>query len=328
MARKRLVSGIQPSGQLHIGNYFGALRQFVELQNKYECFFFIVDYHALTTVQDSKTLRENTLNTFIDFLAIGLDPEKAVIYKQSDVPEVTELTWIFNTLTTMPYLERAHAFKDRVAKGITPSVGLFDYPVLMAADILLPNADLVPVGEDQRQHLEMAREIARKFNGAFGETFKEPEEVIRDEVATVPGLDGQKMSKSYGNTIPLFANDNEIEKLVMSIVTDSKDKGEALDPETDTVFALHKLFATEDELKDLGAQYESGSVGYKESKELLRDRIIAFITPLRERRSQIASDKARVLDLLTKGGEKAREAVVPMMEEVRNKVGLTIENEQ
>ncbi|OHA20864.1 MAG: tryptophan--tRNA ligase, partial [Candidatus Taylorbacteria bacterium RIFCSPHIGHO2_01_FULL_51_15] len=219
--RKILLSGIQPSGRPHIGNYFGAMRQFVEMQNEHDCFFMIVDYHALNTIQDAKTLKQNIIDLAIDYLAIGLNREKSVIFKQSDVSEHTELAWIFDTITTVPYLERAHAYKDAAIKGKERSVGLFNYPMLMAADILLYDTDLVPVGADQKQHVEITRDTAEKFNRVYGETFKLPEAKILPEVAIVPGIDGRKMSKSYGNTIPLFATDEEIEKAVMGIVTDS-----------------------------------------------------------------------------------------------------------
>lgn len=319
---KKLVSGIQPSGRLHLGNYFGAMKQFVELQHEYECFFPIVDLHALTTVHDSAILRSQTLDVFIDYLAVGINPDKALIFPQSSAPQVTELAWIFNTLVTIPWLERAHAFKDKVAKGKTANVGLFDYPVLMSADILLPGAEVVPVGEDQRQHIEMAREVARKFNETFGETFSEPEEMIQDHVAVVPGIDGQKMSKSYNNYIPLFAEEEELRQLAMSVVTDSTPKGEPIDPETDNVFALHKLVATDEELRDLEERYRTGSIGYKESKELLFERLERFIAPLRERRKEIADDTGTVKKLLEEGGERAFEEYEAKMKAIRQKVGL------
>jgi tryptophanyl-tRNA synthetase len=319
---KRLVSGIQPSGTLHIGNYFGAMKQFVDLQNEYDCTFIVVDLHALTTLHDASLLRENIRNVFIDYLAVGLDPKRSLIFKQSDAPQVTELTWIFNCLTTIPYLERAHAFKDKVANQKIPSVGLFDYPVLMASDILLPEAEVVPVGQDQKQHVEMTREIAQKFNNTFGETFKLPREFIRDDVAVVPGIDGRKMSKSYGNDIPLFAEEDDLKNLAMSVVTDSTPKGEPIEPENDNVFALHKLVASEDELRELEEAYRSGSIGYKESKELLFERLNRFIAPLREKRHEIASNQTHIESLIKEGGEKAYERYEKKMEEVREKVGL------
>ncbi|MEX2405203.1 MAG: tryptophan--tRNA ligase, partial [Candidatus Paceibacterota bacterium] len=302
---KTLLSGIQPTGRPHIGNYFGAMKQFVDLAEKYDSYIFIAEYHALTTIHDREQLRTNIFDLIADYLAIGLDPEEITLYRQSAVPEVTELTWIFNTLITVPFLERAHAYKDKVAKGIEPTMGLFNYPVLMAADILLVDADVVPVGEDQRQHVEIAREIARKFNHQFGETFKEPQELIQDTVAVVPGIDGQKMSKSYNNDIPLFASDEELEKAVMSIVTDSAAVEEEKDPEKDNVFALHKLFTSEGELEKVREGYEKGGLSYGESKKILLGNMKEFITPLRARREEIISDRDYVLGVLEEGGKKA-----------------------
>ncbi len=315
MSKKILLSGIQPSGILHIGNYFGAMKQFVDMQDEYESYIFIANYHALTTLQDAGKLSQYTLDSVIDHLAVGLDPKKATIFVQSDVPQVTELTWIFNTLITVPYMERALAFKDKVAKGIEPTMGLFDYPVLMAADILLPLADIVPVGQDQKQHIEFARDIAQKFNNTFGEVFKIPEAKILSEVATVPGTDGQKMSKSYGNTIPLFSTREEITKAVMSIVTDSSG-GIPMN-----VYNLHKCFRPESELKDL---YEANKGSYKTLKEALIEDIDAFIAPLRERRAEIAKDKDAVIAMLKENGEKVRARGELVMEDVRKKTGLYI----
>src|SRR3989344_3625274 len=252
-----LVSGAKPTGRLHIGNYFGALRQWVELQDKYKSYIFIPNYHALTTIQNGKELEQLTLDVAIDLLAIGIDPEKVILFKQSDVPEVTELAWIFNCLTTMPYLMRAHAFKDAEAKNKDINVGTFNYPMLMAADILVHDADVVPVGKDQKQHIEIAREVAEKFNRTYGETFKVPEPLILEDVATVAGTDGQKMSKSYNNTIPLFASDDEIESSVMSIVTDS---GQDIPK---NVYEIHKLIKSEEELQKL---YRDKKGQYKELK--------------------------------------------------------------
>lgn len=321
---KILISGVKPTGRPHIGNYFGAMKQFVDLQNEYRSHIFIADLHALTTVQSREELQENTLGVLIDYLAIGLDPEKTVIFKQSDVPQVTELAWVFNCLTTMPYLMRAHAFKDAEAKNKEINVGVFDYPLLMAADILIHNADAVPVGQDQKQHIEIARDTSEKFNRVFGGTFKLPEPLILDKVATVPGIDGQKMSKSYNNTIGLFAEDAEIEKAVMSIVTDSKSPEEPKDPETDNIFALHKLFTEGPEFEDLRDRYIAGGIGYKESKEVLIKNIKSFIAPLRENRKGLEQDKEKLLAILEEGGRKAREQAEEKMKEVREKVGLTL----
>ncbi len=319
----RLVSGIKPSGRPHLGNYLGAMRQFVELAATHESFVFVANYHAMTTVHSGPELRENSIGVVLDYLAIGLDPKRTVLFKQSDLPEHTELCWIFNTLTTMPYLMRAHAFKDAEAKNKELNVGTFDYPMLMAADILLYEPAIVPVGADQKQHVEFARDTAEKFNAAYGATFKLPEAYIPADVATVPGIDGQKMSKSYGNTIPLFAEDAEIRKLCMAVVTDSKGVAEPKDPEQCNVFALHKHFSKE-ELPDLERRYRAGGIGYKESKELLAENLIRFITPLRERRAAIAGDTSLVRRTLAEGGERARSVAAKKMQEVREKVGAAL----
>lgn len=319
--KKTLISGVKPTGRPHVGNYFGAMKQFVDLQDQYDSYIFVANYHGLISVHNSENLKSDTYDIVLDYLAIGLDPDKTTLYIQSDVPELTELTWIFNTLVTVPYMQRAHAYKDAMAKNTEPNVGLFSYPILMAADILLPDADIVPIGKDNKQHIEYARDIAEKFNNAFGQTFKLPDELILEEVALVPGLDGQKMSKSYGNTIPLFAEDDEIRKLAMSVVTDSKGVSEPKDPTTDNVFALHKLFSADD-LREIKRRYEEGTIGYKESKEILAENIIKFVTPLRERRKQIASDPEKVKQILKAGGEKARERAIKKIKDVRIKVGL------
>jgi len=263
----------------------------------------------------------NARDVVLDYLAIGLDPEKVALYMQSSLPEVAELAWIFNCITTMPTLMRAHAFKDAEAKRKDINVGTFDYPILMAADILIQNPDVVPVGKDQAQHVEMSREIAQKFNHHFGETFKIPELQIKKEVAVVPGIDGEKMSKSYGNTIPLFGTDDEIRAQVAKIVTDSKTPEEPKDPETDHIFALHKLFS-QDQLADIEKRYKEGGVGYKESKDILAENIIKMVTPMRERRAEFEKDTKLVDEILEKGTERARERALPLMEEIRKKVGL------
>lgn len=315
MSKKILLSAVQPSGQLHIGNYFGAVKQFVDMQSsgKYDCVYMIVNYHALNTIQDPKVMRENTLSLAIDYLALGLDPAKSLIFKQSDVSAHTELTWIFDTLVSVPFLQRAHAFKDKEAKNHEISVGLFNYPVLMATDILLYNTDLVPVGRDQKQHVEYARDIAQKFNNTFGDTFKLPEVMIMEHVAIVPGIDGRKMSKSYGNTIPLFATRDEIQKAVMAIVTDSKG-----DVPTN-VYNIHKLFKSEADLKKV---YKANAGKYKALKEALIEDIDAFIKPLRERRAEVAKDEARVLNVLKEGAVKANEIAQAKLREVKEKIGV------
>jgi len=313
--RKILVSAVKPTGRSHIGNYFGAMKQFVELQDSYQSRIFVADFHALTTVQSRFELEGNTLGVIVDYLAIGLDPQKSLIYKQSDVPQVTELAWIFNCLTTMPYLMRAHAFKDAEAKNKEINVGVFDYPLLMAADILIQDTDIVPVGLDQKQHVEIARDTAEKFNRTFGETLKLPEPLILDNVATVMGTDGRKMSKSYGNTIGLFATDEEIEKAVMSIVTDSS--GEL----PGNVYAMHSLLKDKSYLDSL---YEEKKGKYKELKEALIADLKEFITPMRERREAILEDTNAVLDILKEGGLAAREIAEENMNKIRGKVGLKI----
>ncbi len=322
--KKVLVSGIKPTGRLHIGNYFGALKQFVDMQDTYESYVFIPDLHALTSIHSKETLREAILDVAIDYMAVGLDPEKVTFYKQSDVPAHTELGWIFNCITTMPYLMRAHAFKDAEAKNKEINVGVFDYPMLMAADILLYDPHVVPVGHDQKQHIEIARDTAEKFNHIFGETFSLPEPLILKDVGVVPGTDGQKMSKSYNNTIALFAEKAEIAKAVMSIPTDSKGVEDPKNPDECKVFALHKLFASESQLAELRRRYEGGLIGYRESKEILVDQIEAFIKPLREKRADIASDKPRVLKILADGAAKAREKSEQKMKLVREAIGVTL----
>jgi tryptophanyl-tRNA synthetase len=322
--KKILVSGVKPTGKPHIGNYFGAMKQFVDLQETYQNYIFIADLHALTTVQSREELEENTLGVLLDYMAIGLDPKEVVIFKQSDLPQVTELAWIFGCLTTMPYLMRAHAFKDAEAKNKEINVGVFNYPILMAADILIQDADVVPVGKDQKQHIEIARDTAEKFNRTFGDTFKLPEGLILENVATVPGTDGQKMSKSYNNTIPLFASDEEIEKAVKGIVTDSKSPDESKDPESDNIFALHKLFTEGPEFEELRDRYIAGGIGYKESKEILIKNVTKFISPLRDRRQALEEDKKAVLEVLKAGGKVVRERAEEKMEEVRRKVGLNL----
>ncbi len=309
---QKLFTGLQPSGALHLGNYFGALKPFVELSREYDSMLMIADYHALTSLRKPDELRANILGVAKDYIAVGIDPEKAIIFKQSDVPEHTELTWIFQCLVTVPFLQQAHAFKDKVAKGLEANAGLFAYPMLMAADILLYDTDVVPVGADQRQHVEYAREAAVKFNNAFGATFKEPKEQILESSA-VPGTDGKKMSKSYGNTIPLFGTKEEISKAVMSIVTDSN----AESPEH--VYAIHTLLRDRNELGEL---YKENKGKYKALKEALIEDIEALIAPMREKRDSISD--AEIKKVLEEGAERARERASKKMADVRNKVGVTI----
>ena len=315
MAKKIYLSGIQPSGKPHIGNYFGMMKQLLAAQEEYEVYVLIVDYHALKSVKTAKEMSENIKAVVLDYLALGLDPKKVTFFKQSDVSEHTELCWIFDNITTMPYLMRAHAFKDAEAKNKEIDVGTFNYPVLMAADILLYGPDVIPVGADQKQHVEIARDIATKFNNLYGETFKLPEVMIMKEVAVVPGTDGRKMSKSYGNTIPLFAEYEEIKKCVMSIVTDSSGN------RPENVFAIHKLLRPEEELKKI---YEEKAGKYQELKEMLIEDLEKFIAPLREKRKEFEKDVPGALAILRSGGERAKAVAKAKMDEVREKIGVKI----
>jgi tryptophanyl-tRNA synthetase len=314
---KTFLSGVKPTGRPHIGNYFGAMKQFVDFQNSHDHgFVMIADYHALNFIQSKEEMRENIMGVMLDYLAIGLDPEKVTIFKQSDVAEHFELTWIFDTITTMPYLERAHAYKDAVAKNKEISVGTFNYPMLMATDILLYSPDVVPVGKDQQQHVEIARDTAEKFNRIFkSDVFKLPEHSIIEGVATVPGIDGQKMSKSYGNTIPLFATDEEIRKQVASIVTDSS--GET----PKNVYAIHALIKPKEYLDAL---YEEHKGKYKALKDALTEDLIAFIAPLRDKRKEWESKLDEVKEILKEGNQKAKTVASAKMEEVREAVGVKI----
>ncbi|MDB5225421.1 MAG: Tryptophan--tRNA ligase [Candidatus Adlerbacteria bacterium] len=311
--KKRVFSGVQPSGALHIGNYFGALKQWVEMSQEDDCIFCVVDYHALTTVKDPAALRQNILDTTKTLLAIGIDPSNSIIFKQSDVSEHTELAWMLETLVTVKFLELAHAYKDKVAKGLEANAGLFNYPMLMAADILLYDTDIVPVGADQRQHVEYAREAANKFNLAYGQTLKEPQEKIRDEVAVVPGTDGQKMSKSYKNTIPLFGSEEDTLKAIMSIVTDSSGERPA------HVYAIHKLFKSEEELAPL---YEANKGSYKILKEALAADINAYLAPMRAKYAALTDDDVK--KALAQGAAKAKAIASKKMEEVRQNIGVSL----
>ncbi len=315
MSKKVLLSGVKPTGAPHIGNYFGAMKQFVELQNDYDGYVFIADYHALNFIQNKEEMHKNIINILLDYLAIGLDPKKITIFKQSDILEHTELAWIFDTFTTMPYLMRAHAYKDALGKNKEISVGTFNYPMLMAADILLYDVDVVPVGQDQKQHVEYARDTAEKFNYIFGETFKLPEPMIMKDVAVVPGIDGRKMSKSYNNHIPLFASHEEVKKCVMGIVTDSSGGIPK------NVFAIHSLLRPEKELLPI---YESKAGKYKELKELLIEDLEKFIAPLRERRKEFEKDIPKALKILEEGSKKAKIVASKKMQEVKEKIGVNI----
>lgn len=314
MSNKILVSGVKPTGRPHIGNYFGAMKQFVDLQDKFESRIFVANLHALTSIQNGPELAKLSREVVLDYLGAGLDPEKTTIYLQSDVPHVAELAWVFSCLTTMPELMRAHAFKDAEAKNKDINVGTFNYPLLMAADILAVEGEVVPVGKDQVQHIEIAREVARDFNNTFGETFAEPKELIIEETETVPGTDGQKMSKSYNNIIPLFATDEEIEKAVMGIVTDS---GSDI---PQNVYAIHALIRDKASLDTL---YSEKKGKYKDLKDALIEDLKAFIGPMRERRKEWESKPDEVEKIITEGGLKMRKVVHEKMKEVREKVGLT-----
>ncbi len=319
--KKTLVSGVKPTGRPHLGNYFGAMKQFVDLQNDYNAHIFIADFHALTSVSNGAEMRQSIIDLALDYLAIGLDPKKMVLFKQSDIPEVTELAWIFSCITTMPYLMRAHAFKDAEAKNKEVNVGLFNYPVLMAADILLPGAEVVPVGKDQKQHVEIARDIAEKFNRIFGDTFKLPEAKILESVATVPGTDGQKMSKSYKNTIPLFASDGEIRSAVMKIPTDSAGINDSKNPDESILFQIHSLILDEKNKEELRNKFINGGVGYKDLKEGLIKDLVEFISPMRTRREALEKDISGVSKILQEGGQKMRNIIESKMVEIRQKVG-------
>src|ERR1022692_1000947 len=287
----RILSGIQPSGTLHLGNYFGMMRPAIELQDKGETFYFIADYHSMTSLFDAAERRKNTLDVALDFLACGLDPAKSVFFKQSDVPEVTELSWLLTTVTPMGLLERAHSYKDKVAKGIAPSHGLFAYPVLMAADILIYDSNVVPVGRDQKQHVEMTRDIAIKFNEQYGETFVIPEPQIRDEVAVVPGTDGQKMSKSYGNTIEIFGDEKAVRKKIMGIVMDSRTPTEPKpDANKNLAVQLLKLVAPVDVAKDFESRLRAGGLGYGDLKKTLYEYYWNYFADARRKRTELAAN--------------------------------------
>lgn len=323
--KKRLVSGIKPTGRIHLGNYLGALRQFVALQDEYDSFIFVANLHALTGIPKKENLISDTNNVILDYLGAGLDPQKVTLFKQSDVPAHANLAWIFECLATVPYLERAHAYKDAEAKGKEVSVGTFNYPMLMAADILLYDADVVPVGKDQRQHVEIARDMAAKFNNAYGELFKEPKELVQDDTAIVPGVDGQKMSKSYNNTIPLFGTPEEIKKAVMSITTDSKAPDEPKEMKGDTLYTLHSLVSGPEELEVITNAYKNGGMGYKEIKERLAESIEKLVAPMRERRAYYEQNPNIVREMLLTGAMKAIDVSMKKLTDTYEAVGLTKE---
>ena len=318
----RVLSGVQPSGKLHIGNYFGMMKPAIELQEQGETFLFIANYHALTSVHEGAALREMTRDVALDFLACGIDPERTAFYRQSDVPGVHELAWLLSVLTPMGLLERCHSFKDKTAKGLAASHGLFAYPVLMAADILAVNATVVPVGRDQKQHVEVTRDVATRFNNAFGEVFVMPEPSIRETVAVVPGIDGQKMSKSYHNTIEIFGSGKPLKKRIMKILTDSKELEDVKDPDTCNVFALYKLFADEAAQAELAERYRAGGMGYGHAKTELYETMERYFEPMRERRMSLEKDPDFVEDVLRMGAKRASKVAQDVLGRAREAVGL------
>lgn len=318
----RALSGIQPSGKLHIGNYFGMMLPAIELQNQGEAFYFIANYHALTSVSDPDKLREDTLDVALTFLACGLDPEKAVFYRQSDIPEINELAWILSIVTPMGLLERCHSYKDKVAKGIPANHALFAYPVLMAADILSVQSTIVPVGKDQKQHVEVTRDIAIKFNNQFGEVFTIPEAAIRSEVAVVPGIDGQKMSKSYGNHIEIFGAKKATKKRIMKIVTDCAELEDVKDPDTCNVVALYKLFASGADITAMEENYRAGGYGYGTAKKVLFEAMWEYFAPFRKKREELENNLDYVESVLQNGAIRARTELTKTLDAARKAVGL------
>ena len=318
----RILSGIQPSGVLHIGNYFGMMRPAIALQAEGEAFYFIAEYHALTSVRDPQALRENTRRVALDFLACGLDPERAALFRQSDVRQVTELAWILSTIAPMGLLERAHSYKDKLARGLNATVGLFNYPVLMAADILIYDSDVVPVGKDQKQHIEITRDLAAKMNESFGTIFKLPEAKIEAATEVVPGLDGQKMSKSYGNNIDIFGDEKEMRKRVMSIVTDSTPVEAPKDASRSTIFQLYSLVASKSEIAGMRERFQKGGTGYGDFKKELFEKLWEYFTPMRERREEILADRPYIDNVLARGAKRANEIADQVMTRVRKRVGL------
>ncbi len=319
----RILTGLQPSGKLHVGNYFGAMQPAVRLQDEGEAFYFIADYHAMTSSQDPAALRENVRELAIDFLACGLDPARAVFFRQSAVPEVNELAWILSTVCPMSLLAKCHSYKDKIAQGIAPNHGLFAYPVLMAADILLYDSNQVPVGKDQKQHLEVTRDLAVKLNETFGEgTVILPDPIIREDTAVVVGLDGRKMSKSYHNTLPIFGAEKPLKKLIMQITTDSTPVEDPKPTENSTILALFKLFASEADYQSMVADHEKGGCGYGDFKKRLAEAYWDFFAPMRERRAEILADPGYVDRVLADGAARAREESAKVLQRVRRAVGL------
>jgi tryptophanyl-tRNA synthetase len=319
----RILSGIQPTGRFHWGNYFGAIRQYIDLQGEREnAFYFLANLHALTTVRDRATLAQNTLDAAIDLLALGLEPDRATLFAQSDVPEVSELCWLLMTGTPMGLLERCHAFKDKKSKGLTADAGLFAYPVLMAADILVYDSDLVPVGEDQTQHVEVCRDLAASFNHLFGETFVMPKAKVLDSSARVPGTDGEKMSKSYGNTLAVFEEPKALRKQIMRIVTDSRPMEQPKEPATDHLYQLYSLFANDQERAAMAALYQRGGFGYGEIKKALADLAVDYFAAARQRRHELESKPERVREILGDGAATARKKAAEVLLRAQKACGV------
>ena len=319
----RILSGIQPSGRLHVGNFFGMMQPSIRLQEEGEAFYFIADYHSLTTVQDPKALKENVSNVAIDFLACGLDPNKAVFFKQSDVPEVTELSWLLSTVTPMGFLNRCHSYKDKTERGLEATHGLFAYPVLMAADILIYDSNVVPVGDDQKQHLEVTRDIATKFNNLYGDVFVIPEPKIRKDKARVPGLDGQKMSKSYGNILEIFGAEKTTRKKIMSIMTDSTPVEDPKDPSDSIILDLFGLVASDQQLEEMKDNFLQGGVGYGDFKKRLFEAFWEYFEPMRARRKEFCEDPQYIENILKEGATRAREVASATLKRARHSCGIT-----
>jgi len=319
----RILTGLQPSGKLHIGNYFGAIQPAIQLQDEGDAFYFIADYHAMTSTQDPKELAQNIQDLALDFLACGLNPDKATFFRQSAIPEVHELAWILSVVCPMGLLERCHSYKDKVARGISANHGLFAYPVLMAADILLYDANVVPVGEDQKQHLEVTRDLVGKINDNYGKnTLVLPEPRIREEIAKVPGIDGQKMSKSYGNTIPMFGGAKACRKTVMKVLTDTTPVEDPKPVEGSNIIALYKLFATDQEVAQMVSDFQAGGIGYGEFKKRLHEAYWDHFAPMRARREELEKDPGQIQEILSQGAEKARAQANKVLDRVRKATGL------
>ena len=318
----RILTGVQPPGKLHLGNYFSVMKKMINYQETSDLYCFIANLHSLTSFKDNKQLEQNTLDVAADFFALGLDPSKSVFWLQSDIPEVAELTWYLSMCITVNQLNLAHSFKDKTSKGIIPSAALYNYPILMAADILLFKAEKVPVGKDQKQHLEFARDIAIRFNQSFGNCFTVPEPEIDLETAIVPGTDGNKMSKSYGNTINFFDSESNIKKSVMSIISDSAGIEEAKDPDKSVLFSIYKLFLNKEEIENLRNRFLTPGLRYGDVKKELLERILDYFSPYRKKREELIKEPEQIKELLKKGADKARNTALPIIETVRNQLGI------